>query len=86
MEDEEIEALEHEAFERKERIVSIDECPSYKRLINEFEKFGKVKKNIKVKCPKCKSKKIVKNGFGVRNHKRIQRYLCKKCFHVFLGA
>ena len=35
---------------------------------------------MKIKCPRCNNKKIVKNG---KTHAQKQRYLCKKCSFNF---
>ena len=34
-------------------------------------------------CPECGSTKYRKQGFTVVDRKRVQRYLCQKCYRSF---
>ncbi|UZE93886.1 MAG: IS1/IS6 family transposase [Candidatus Pacearchaeota archaeon] len=36
------------------------------------------------KCPYCKNKKIVKNGYRFNHTKKKQRYICKECDRTFV--
>lgn len=37
----------------------------------------------KIRCPKCGSEDINKNGFVYTTEGQKQRYLCKKCGHIW---
>jgi transcription elongation factor Elf1 len=58
-------------------------CPHCGKILpkNVWEK--KKEEGQLVKCPRCGSEKVWKNGFVKRLSGKVQCYLCGNCFHKF---
>lgn len=45
---------------------------------------NEIKKLDKLKCPKCKSKRIYRYGLKPTKNGEKQRYQCRRCGHVWV--